>query len=90
MRDNLNLDDGDRAHNHHQHGHGSGPWDEARAESYVKNYGEHATNRLTVELAQLESNDIVVDIGCGSGEAVRESVLRVTLGRAIGVDPPRP
>ena len=72
----------ERGHEHHDHG-----FDDETAEWYVKNYGDHPTNRMTVELAELAPNDIVVDIGCGSGEAVREAALRVTRGRVIGVDP---
>ncbi len=62
-------------------------WDEKTAEWYVRNWGDHPTNRMTVELAQLEPNDIIIDIGCGSGTAVRESAPRVPSGRVIGVDP---
>jgi ubiquinone/menaquinone biosynthesis C-methylase UbiE len=69
---------------HEQHDHG---FDDETAEWYVKNYGDHPTNRLTVELAQLAPDDVVVDVGCGSGEAVREAALRLTRGRVIGVDP---
>lgn len=62
-------------------------WDEAVAEWYVRNYGDHATNRTIVELLELEMDDVVVDLGCGSGEAVREAAHRVARGRAIGIDP---
>jgi SAM-dependent methyltransferase len=76
-----------QAHDHHDHDHGSGAWDDATAEWYVKHYGDHPTNRMTVELAELAPDDVVVDVGCGSGEAVREAASRVPHGRAIGVDP---
>jgi ubiquinone/menaquinone biosynthesis C-methylase UbiE len=71
----------------HEHGHGPNFFDDETAEWYVKNCGDHPTNRLTVELAELAPDDVVVDVGCGSGEAVREAALRVTCGRVIGVDP---
>ena len=62
-------------------------FDDETAEWYVENYGDHPTNRLTVELADLAPDDVVVDVGCGSGEAVREAALRVPRGRVIGIDP---
>ena len=61
--------------------------DDEAAEWYVKNYGDHPTNRWTVELARLKPNDVALDIGCGSGTAVREAAARLIAGRAIGVDP---
>ncbi len=42
---------------------------------------------MAVECANLEPDDVVVDIGCGSGTAVREAADRVTSGRVVGVDP---
>jgi len=41
----------------------------------------------TVELAQLRPDDVVLDVGCGSGTAARDAARRVTNGRVIGVDP---
>jgi SAM-dependent methyltransferase len=77
---------------HHQHddagkSHGSGAWDDETAEWYVEHYGDHATNRIAVERAQLQPDDVVVDVGCGSGEAVREAAARLQGGRVTGVDP---
>ena len=67
--------------------HDTGAWDDETAEWYVEHYGDHATNRMAVELAQLQPHDVVVDIGCGSGEAVREAATRLPDGRVTGVDP---
>jgi ubiquinone/menaquinone biosynthesis C-methylase UbiE len=61
--------------------------DDATAEWYVENYGDDATNHVTVEVAGLRSDDMVLDVGCGSGLAVREAAARLRRGRAIGVDP---
>ena len=72
----------EQGHEHQEH-----EFDDETAEWYVKHYGDHPTNRLTVELAELAPDDVVVDVGCGSGEAVREAALRVTRGRVIGIDP---
>ena len=82
-------------HSHHRfldhlyahHGPTQGIMDDATAEWYVENYGDDPTNHVTVEVAQLRSDDIVLDVGCGSGLAVREAAARLSRGRAIGVDP---
>lgn len=67
--------------------HGTGAWDDETAEWYVEHYGDQATNRMAVERAQLQPGDVVVDIGCGSGEAVREAAARRQGDRVTGVDP---
>ena len=61
--------------------------DEKTARWYVENYGEHPTNRLAVELAGLTAADVVLDVGCGGGAAVRAAAAQVTGGRVLGVDP---
>ncbi len=62
-------------------------WCDEIALHYVEKYGEHPVNRLTAEQAQLESNDYVLDIGCGSGSALRAAGEIVTDGELIGLDP---
>jgi ubiquinone/menaquinone biosynthesis C-methylase UbiE len=62
-------------------------WDDETAEQYVAKWGKHPTNRMTVEVAGLRPEDVVVDVGCGSGEAVRVAAEYVVRGHAIGVDP---
>jgi len=62
-------------------------WDDETAEQYVAKWGKDPTNRMTVEVAGLRPEDVVVDVGCGSGEAVRVAAEHVVRGRAIGVDP---
>ena len=63
------------------------PWDDKTAQWYVANYGEHATNYKTIELANLTVVDQVLDIGCGSGTAVRAAAKLVTNGHLVGIDP---
>ena len=62
-------------------------WTEETVAEYIEKYGKDPTNRMTVEAAELSPTDVVVDVGCGSGEAIREAAERVVRGSAIGVDP---
>ncbi|WP_158090118.1 class I SAM-dependent methyltransferase [Kiloniella majae] len=65
----------------------AGKWCDEAALYYIREYGEHPINRLTAEQAQLETNDHVLDIGCGSGSALRAAGEIVTAGELIGIDP---
>eukprot|EP00635_Sarcinochrysidales_sp_CCMP3193_P012702 CAMPEP_0118909906 /NCGR_PEP_ID=MMETSP1166-20130328/12278_1 /TAXON_ID=1104430 /ORGANISM="Chrysoreinhardia sp, Strain CCMP3193" /LENGTH=175 /DNA_ID=CAMNT_0006849359 /DNA_START=200 /DNA_END=730 /DNA_ORIENTATION=- len=57
------------------------------AEWYAENYGEYATNRLAVDALEMPSDGVcVVDVGCGTGTALRH-VSQRTEARLIGVDP---
>lgn len=62
-------------------------WDSETAEWYAKNYGDYPTNKLAVEALNLTSDSIVVDVGCGTGSALRQAARQVTEGTLIGVDP---
>ena len=62
-------------------------WDAATAEWYAEKYGEYATNRLGVGAIELSAADVVVDLGCGTGAALRAAAPSVTRGRLVGVDP---
>jgi len=62
-------------------------WDSDTAEWYAENYGEYPTNRLAVDELSLPSEATVVDIGCGTGAALRHAATSVTVGSLIGIDP---
>ena len=62
-------------------------WDTETAEWYAVNYGEYATNRLSLEALKLEPDFILVDIGCGTGSALRHASVQITSGSLIGIDP---
>lgn len=62
-------------------------WTNETAEWYAANYGDYATNRLAVEALTLSPKAIVVDVGCGTGAALRHAASTVTDGQLIGVDP---
>jgi ubiquinone/menaquinone biosynthesis C-methylase UbiE len=62
-------------------------WTDETAAQYVEKYGKDPTNRMTVEAAGLAPDDVVVDVGCGGGEAVRVAAERAVRGTVIGVDP---
>lgn len=62
-------------------------WDAETAEWYAARYGEYATNRLTADAIDVAADAVVVDVGCGTGSALRRLAPRVPEGRLIGVDP---
>ena len=63
------------------------PWGDELALWYVDNYGEHPVNAFAIELADLKGSETLLDIGCGSGSAVRAAAEKNTTGRIIGLDP---
>lgn len=63
------------------------PMDERTARWYVDKYGEHISQALTIEIAQIGVGDMVLDIGCGSGHAARMAAALVGDGRVVGIDP---
>jgi len=62
-------------------------WDDEDAKWYAENYGEHFSTTLAVKLANIKSSDIVLDIGCGSGNSCRIAAELITAGKVIGIDP---
>lgn len=62
-------------------------WTTETAEWYAANYGEYATNHLAVDALDLAQAMVIVDVGCGTGAALRHASRKVTSGRLIGVDP---
>jgi len=62
-------------------------WDTETAEWYAEKYGEYATNKLGVGALELAAESMVVDIGCGTGCALRHASEQVTNGTLIGIDP---
>ena len=70
-----------------EHSEETDVWDDETAEQYIAKWGKDPTSRMTVEAAGLGPEDVVVDVGCGGGEAVRVAAECVVRGRALGVDP---
>lgn len=62
-------------------------WTAETAEWYAAHYGEYATNRLAVDRLDLPAAALIVDVGCGTGAALRHASRIVFRGRLIGVDP---
>ncbi|MEO0605480.1 MAG: class I SAM-dependent methyltransferase [Myxococcota bacterium] len=62
-------------------------WNAEIAEWYAEKYGEYPTNRLAVDRLELAADAVVLDVGCGTGAALRRAAERLTSGRLIGVDP---
>jgi len=62
-------------------------WNAETAEWYAAKYGEYATNRLAADAIEVALDAVVVDVGCGTGSALRRIAPRVPDGRLIGLDP---
>lgn len=62
-------------------------WDTETAEWYAEKYGEYATNKLGINALTLAADCTVIDIGCGTGSALRHASETVTHGALIGIDP---
>ena len=62
-------------------------WNSETAQWYADNYGDYATNRLCVDALKIPADSTVVDIGCGTGSALRHASGQVSHGRLIGIDP---
>ena len=62
-------------------------WNAETAEWYAAKYGEYATNRLAADVTEVAPDAVVVDVGCGTGSALRRIAPRVPDGTLIGLDP---
>ena len=74
-------------HDHSNHRSKQCTWDEKTEEWYTSEYGDHISNNLTIDNIDLGLEDIVLDIGCGSGKAARLAAKICTNGKVIGIDP---
>lgn len=61
-------------------------WNAETAEWYATNYGEYATNRLAIDALEFEPDSVIVDVGCGTGAALRHGAPRVPRGTLIGIE----
>lgn len=64
-------------------------WDDATARWYADNYGDWPTITAVVELARVQDAAVVLDLGCGTGSALRHAATLNSDARLIGVDPMR-
>ena len=76
-----------KIHDHRENKSKQYTWDEKTAVWYTAEYGQHISNNLTINNIDLGSEDIVLDIGCGSGKASRLAAKICTNGKVIGIDP---
>ena len=71
----------------HNHENDQFSWDSKTAKWYAAEYGDHISNDLTINNIALKKNDNLLDIGCGTGRAVRLAAKICTAGKVIGIDP---
>lgn len=62
-------------------------WNSETAEWYAANYGDYPTNRLAVEQLEIPDQSTIVDVGCGTGSALRYAAAKMKDGNLIGIDP---
>ncbi|WP_167349705.1 class I SAM-dependent methyltransferase [Pseudoalteromonas neustonica] len=62
-------------------------WNDKLTEDYVDQWGELLLHKKVPEFCNLLPTEIVLDIGCGSGAAVRAIASNLTTGHATGIAP---
>lgn len=62
-------------------------WNDKISEDYVDQWGELLLHKRIPEFCNLLPSEIVLDIGCGSGAAVRAIASNLTTGHVTGIDP---
>lgn len=62
-------------------------WTNETAEWYAQRYGEYETNRIAIDAILLPERGTVIDIGCGTGAALRHASELTKTTRFIGIDP---
>lgn len=62
-------------------------WTAETAEWYAEHYGEYATNRLAVDALHIPTDATIIDVGCGTGSALRRVASRAPDATLIGIDP---
>jgi SAM-dependent methyltransferase len=62
-------------------------WTAETADWYAENYGEYPTNRLGIDAFDFRNVSTVVDVGCGTGAALRHLAKNHPHLQLIGVDP---
>lgn len=56
-------------------------------EWYADRYGWHAANWRAAGALNLDPSTTIVDVGCGTGSALRHAAARVTDGKLLGINP---
>lgn len=62
-------------------------WGNKHSEDYVEKWGELLLHKKTPQWCSLLPSETVLDIGCGSGAAVRAIASKLTTGHVTGIDP---
>lgn len=62
-------------------------WNDKHTEEYVDQWGELLLHKKIPEFCNLLPSETVLDIGCGSGAAVRAIASKLTTGHVTGIDP---
>jgi len=62
-------------------------WTNETADWYAENYGEYPTNRIGADAIDFADGSTVIDVGCGTGAALRRLAATHPDLYLIGIDP---